>query len=70
MYNLHPCDQINFWIPVVTSMGVGVDNGWWNDRVSPFGVKTQLQTMGFVVGFFHFTISWIVMHPLYGIVAK
>jgi hypothetical protein len=41
-----------------------------NDRVSPFGVKTQLQSMGFVVGFFHFTISWIVMHPLYGIVAK
>ena len=29
LYNLHPCDQINFWIPVVTSMGVGVDNGWW-----------------------------------------
>jgi len=27
-----------------------------NDRVSPFGVKTQLQTMGLVVGFFHFTI--------------
>ena len=71
MYNLHPCDQINFWIPVVTSMGVGVDNGWWKwPRLTIWG-KNPASNNGFSCWIFPLhNYSCIVMHPLYGIVAK